>query len=448
MKTSKRSLILVATVMGWLVATCASAAVKVISLPANDMVYSTQKGLLYVSVPSRAGEQGNTITAIDPKLGRVVGSVSVGSEPGALGLSDDGTQLYVALDGEAAIRRVNLATFTAAQKISLSQSNLGPIAEDIEVQPGNPFVIAAALANTFVSPRHAGVAIFDHGVRRPAVTPGHTGSNRIEFSNDPGTLYGYNNETTDFGFRTMKVDSQGVMITSVATDLIFGFGVDIEYASGLVFATSGEVVNPSTLTRQGTFAVGFATSVLPEPGRDQVLFLAEDAIQTFRLSTFTPLDSDPLPPEASGTPFNLVRWGNDGLAFLTSERQIVLVSEEGFGGAPPPPAGPWLSAAGLPGFEAKVLINGATVGKSEPDCIVETLCVSGALAGRPEIFIKVIGPRPNGFLWAQISRFTPSKVEIWLRQKSTDKLNYYVLAAVPQSSDDISGFQDRLAFQP
>ena len=125
---------------------------------------------------------------------------------------------------------------------------------------------------------------------------------------------------------------------------------------------------------------------------------------------------------------------------------MILGAEDG--GAPPPPAGSWLSAATLPGFEAKILFKDATTGKKESDCIAETLCVSGALAGRPEVFIKVIGPRPNGFLWTQISRFTPSKVAIWLRQTSTGKINYYVLATVPASADNLSGIQDRGAFQP
>jgi hypothetical protein len=115
---------------------------------------------------------------------------------------------------------------------------------------------------------------------------------------------------------------------------------------------------------------------------------------------------------------------------------------------PPPPPGPWLSSPSLPGFEAKVRIADSTTGNRESDCIVETLCVSGALAGRPEAFLKVIGPRPNGFLWAQISRFTPSRVEVWLRQVSTGEVRYYTLGPVSPTSDDVSGLQDRTAFLP
>lgn len=119
---------------------------------------------------------------------------------------------------------------------------------------------------------------------------------------------------------------------------------------------------------------------------------------------------------------------------------------------PEPPHGPWLTSPDLTGFEAKVRITPAggepVAGAAEPFCIVESLCVSGALPGRPEVFIKVIGPRPNGKLWTQISRFTPSEVELWLRQVATGTTRYYRLAPVGPASDDVSGLQDREAFDP
>ncbi len=116
------------------------------------------------------------------------------------------------------------------------------------------------------------------------------------------------------------------------------------------------------------------------------------------------------------------------------------------------PGDGWLSTPELPGFEFQVNITpvgGPTVqGQAEANCIVETFCASGALAGRPEVFVKVIGPRPNGFLWVQISRFTPSEVEVMVRQTSSGLVQEYTLPPVGALSDDVSGFQDREAFVP
>lgn len=112
----------------------------------------------------------------------------------------------------------------------------------------------------------------------------------------------------------------------------------------------------------------------------------------------------------------------------------------------------WLTSPELPGFELQVRITPAggstTIGSAEPSCIAETFCASGALAGRPEVFVKVIGPRPNGYLWVQISRFTPSEVEVWVRQTATGQVQEYVLPSVGALSDDVSGLQDRTAFLP
>lgn len=117
----------------------------------------------------------------------------------------------------------------------------------------------------------------------------------------------------------------------------------------------------------------------------------------------------------------------------------------------PPSFFPWLASTALPGFEAKVGITPpgkwGTTGEVEPRCIAETLCVSGALPGRPELFVKMVGPRPNGFLWTQVSRFTPSRVTLWLRQTSTGLMRFYDLEAAG-TGEDPYGLQDRQAFYP
>ncbi|HUP42312.1 MAG TPA: hypothetical protein VM599_03805, partial [Thermoanaerobaculia bacterium] len=119
---------------------------------------------------------------------------------------------------------------------------------------------------------------------------------------------------------------------------------------------------------------------------------------------------------------------------------------------PGPPPGPWLASPDLPGFRAKARItpasHGPLAGAAVADCIAETLCIEGLLAARPEAFLKVIGPRPNGFLWVQISRFTPSEIELWVEQTATGELRYYRLAAVGPGDPDVSGLQDRGAFRP
>lgn len=118
---------------------------------------------------------------------------------------------------------------------------------------------------------------------------------------------------------------------------------------------------------------------------------------------------------------------------------------------PREPSGPWLSSDELPGFEVKAILSSpdgsGVLGRTEERCIAESLCVGGALAGRPEVFVKMVGPRPNGFLWTQVSRFTPARVELWVRQTATGFLRYYALDALGPEEQP-TGIQDRTAFLP
>jgi len=302
-------------------------AFRLVALTTNDLVYDPATDRVYASTPSTAGTSGNSLVPLEPETGATGTAVFVGSEPGPLARSDDGHYLYVGLDGAAAVRRFDLLTQAAGLQFSLgSDSFFGPYyAEDIEVLPGSPLVVAVSRKNLGISPRHAGVAIYDDGVVRTNATQRHTGSNRIEFSGTSSLLYGYNNETTEFGFRKIAVDADGAVETSVVRSLISGFGVDIEYHDGRVYATTGAVVDPGPPSLLGTYAgVSFARGVRADSAADTVYFLTSNQILIYRLSTFLPLAAVSI-PGVSGTPGSLLQWGADRLAFRTSAGQVFFV---------------------------------------------------------------------------------------------------------------------------
>lgn len=117
---------------------------------------------------------------------------------------------------------------------------------------------------------------------------------------------------------------------------------------------------------------------------------------------------------------------------------------------PPPPAGFFVDPA-YPDFRFRVRIGSpgsAISGRRENGCQPETVCVSGAVPGRSELFIRVLGPRPNGFLWPTVVRFTPSRVVVDVQQVSSGQTRTYTLAAVPPGNENLSGRQDRTGFLP
>lgn len=116
----------------------------------------------------------------------------------------------------------------------------------------------------------------------------------------------------------------------------------------------------------------------------------------------------------------------------------------------PPPSGDWIVSEGVPGFRVKARLSsgGETRSVRKEPCIGETLCLSGAVAGRPELFVRVVGPKPNGYLWPTLVRFTTSTVEVWIQQTKTGDVRYYRLEGLPRDSSDLSGYFDRQGFLP
>ncbi len=207
-----------------LAAAASATAQPVRSLPVNasDLVYSPLTGRLYASVTAT-----NNILVIDPVAGVVTGELfgpglPVFDQPNKLAISEAGDVLYIGVDGVPGVLRLTFEGFGVSAGAPFQLGTPDPIfgvraVEDLAVLPGNANAFAVARQFPNVGPGHAGVAVYDtgvfaSGVERSNVTAIHTGSNVIAFGATAGRLYGYNNETTEFGFRRMDVTASGVTV--------------------------------------------------------------------------------------------------------------------------------------------------------------------------------------------------------------------------------------------
>jgi ELWxxDGT repeat protein len=114
--------------------------------------------------------------------------------------------------------------------------------------------------------------------------------------------------------------------------------------------------------------------------------------------------------------------------------------------APAPPPGAWLESTRLPGFRVKVQIDGRTAGRQESACMARTLCVSGVVPGRSEVFVRVSEPRPNGRLWLSMIKLTTSAPEVWVLQTATGSLRHYRLNGSDPAGATLPGTIDRAGF--
>lgn len=275
--------------------------------------------------------------------------------------------------------------------------------------------------------------------------------------------------------------------TAGGTERVSGLGMDsgpswathlTAVGDRLFFVATNEATGPELWTSDGTAAgTRRVTDLRPGPRGsyprgltgvgDLLVFAADDGVTGLEAwvsdgtASGTRRLFDLAPGRLASSPSDFTRAG-DLLYFWADEpvhgRELRALPVEALesagpgGGVPPLPPGEWLASAELPGFRAKVRVipagHGPIEGRRAENCIAETLCVEGALEGRPEAFLKVIGPRPNGRLWVQVSRFTPSAVELWVEQTATGELRHYHLPAVGPGDPDVSGLQDREAFTP
>jgi uncharacterized repeat protein (TIGR01451 family) len=313
-------------------------AVQQLSLMARDLLYDRVSRRIYASVPSSAGAIGNSVVPIDPVTGAVGVPIPVGSEPGRLALSDDGRYLYVALDGAAAVRRVDLPAQMADLEFRLGTDPLwGPVfAEDLAVLPGSREAVAVLLSHYLGSGGDAGIGIYDNGAPR-----GRTAGNQffnstvLQFAASPSRLYAYNGKSSEYGFRRLAVDDLGVSILDVVSNLIAGYSVDMKYDQGLIFSSNGRVIDPEERTLLGTVTgLDDKTLVAPDHAAGQVFYLTGDGItRQLRIvasNSFLPLASLAV-PNVRGQPGRLIRWGQEqvdslgGLAFLTDANQLFLL---------------------------------------------------------------------------------------------------------------------------
>jgi uncharacterized repeat protein (TIGR01451 family) len=291
-----------------------------VKLPARDLAFDPHARRLYASVPSRIGGIGGSIAMLDPVSGALLGTIPVGPEPGKLALSDDGRYLYVALDGAAAVRRLDLTSQTAGLQFSLgSDPTRGPYyVYDMEVAPGQPDVVAVSEYNLNLG--HAGIAIYDAGVARPQKTLPGTDVAPIEFGATPSRLYTANSTRfTSRRLRRLIVDAQGVREESAFFPQGFFPGRDMRFDSGLLVTASGGLIDPETGEMLGSFGIGDGALVQPELRKDRVFFLgpwgpARNNLLVYNPRTLAQVGRVEL-PEVFGEPRSLVRWGADGLAF-------------------------------------------------------------------------------------------------------------------------------------
>jgi hypothetical protein len=317
---------------------CSVDSTRTVALSAGDLIYDHVRGLLYVTTPSTQGLIGNSVVAVDPASGQQQWDQFVGSEPRHMAMSDDGRYLYIWLSGSREIARFDLDTREVDLQFAVGTDNFGNPAEarQIAVLPGLPRTIAVLLGrvgSTFTD----GVAMFDDGVRRPLDVSISCSIGAVVAATS-NTVYA-SGRTSSQPFRRLEVTEEGLVSDWAVSGLISSSQADLVYEGGLVFATSGELIDPSVPRLLGTYVLQYVTTsfvrrVAPEWRSNRTYFVVGSNqshpahIVAFDRSTFAEIGRVSIGHHAAPHG-RLVRWSADGFAFLAGGDLVIVESNLG-----------------------------------------------------------------------------------------------------------------------
>jgi hypothetical protein len=317
----------------------------VLDVEGSDVVWNPTQQNLYVAVPSTASSNAGTITVVDPIAGSVSGTQTLSSAASGLAISDDSQYLYAVINAGSEIQRLDLPALTPDIQWSLGTVPMlgGPnLAGDIKVQPGAPHTLAVSLGQFGLG----SVAVFDDAVERPAVATsiGDNLGNSLQWKADGSELYAAYTLSSVSGYvagggedplYTMPVTANGVGTVNVYNSAFRSEGVHLhsDPTTGYVYGDWGEVINGATgipvgnyrwSRPVGTYFPGPLSVIDPTLARFYTLLEAFEPnnivafqIQVFDQTNFQLLSTIVI-PAPDGTPTNFIRWGQAGLAFVTS----------------------------------------------------------------------------------------------------------------------------------
>jgi uncharacterized protein (TIGR03437 family) len=314
--------------------------VRTISLPVNAIAALPGTSKLLMATPSRAGDKGNSIVTFNSVTDEIESLGFIGSEPSLLAATPDGSAAYAYLSGEYNLARFNLASgsrdlvFAADpaggsdQQYGVFDMVMGPDG-GLAVSSQNAFV---GLLGGFHQTRPGQfIGIFDNGVLRPQIFANAKEPATLELAfNDSGSrLYGFNSFLSSFELVRQSVSAKGVQFLSSTRELLYGYGAKIRSAQGLIYSSNGSVIDPEQLVGVGRFSDPWMSvagnAVAPDATAGRVYFATGSGILVFDATTYSLIGRLAI-NNVQFNPLNLVRFGSDGLALLTSAGQVYIVS--------------------------------------------------------------------------------------------------------------------------
>jgi Protein of unknown function (DUF1573)/Beta-propeller repeat len=224
-------------------------------------VFEPHSQLIYATVAKTSPTNANSVVAIDPVLMRVTKTVLTGNGPNTIAVSDDGALLYVGLDDLLSVTQVSLPDGTQnftlqLPAVTMLVNEVYPdiVASGLKVVPGHPHTWLVGLCESTGEPCGLGVAVFDDAIMRPTEELySQLTANNFVFVNDPTVVYSTEFNQLPSDISAYQITADGITRTAISAFLPAVGGSILESDGSLIYDSSGQAIDPSTLTTKVTY---------------------------------------------------------------------------------------------------------------------------------------------------------------------------------------------------
>jgi hypothetical protein len=290
----------------------------------NDALYDASRNVIYATLPSFAGVNGNSVAIIDATTGIILDTIFAGSEPSSLSMSADGNTLFVALREATKYAVIDLQASAAAPAVilELNRFNRKPVfAIDLAVSPSS--------ASTVLVAARQEIAVYENGTRLKETVAFYGPVRDVLIDQDGVSAFTQKSGAAGDVLGFLTIDSGGVSLTDEDnTTLRAG---SLKLADGKLYDRFGVIADSTSLTVLGNCdaSSSFGTRLVePSDNSNDVFYVDQSADSVLTVcseDTFTNSKQVNVPLEGSlnSPPLSLEEAGANRLVMTSSDKLII-----------------------------------------------------------------------------------------------------------------------------
>lgn len=267
--------------------------VRSFDIEVNEMTFDARRDVLLATISSRSIWDGSMLVELNPDTGLPEGRrVYVLSEPGPIGVSDDGSTAFVGSYETNEIVRVDLGTFTVTDRFVIPlEENKGPLFSDsLAVQPGRTDTVVVVTRDLpAVGAIHgtSRLQAFRDGVALPKHIP--NGTESVAFLDAERLARGVSGFGLAAPMDFLRLDDSGITVNP-AIPTVPQAG-SFEVSGGRVYTTTGRVIDAASGAVISRYSQQLMDALEVTPENNRLMTLRGGTASLYDLSSMALVDS-------------------------------------------------------------------------------------------------------------------------------------------------------------